>query len=241
VAQRNAQAGFNNEHAEDNTFVNCIAGGRTPNYAYEGQTAAHMLPGYPATSAHPHGDAPLGNGDGFRASLSSSRVTFSNSHSIDNQFGLKVEGGSIDTAIDGGVFAGSYVGLSIEDGAVGTVVAAGTYVENQYGIMFDSPATSRASSVASNVTLARNGSDVFLKGGLLGIDSTNIKAPTVPAGNVTITNDYPWTVEVYIVGAATRVTVNSRNLGAQKFFRLSPGASLSIAYSKAPTWVWRRG
>jgi len=240
IAQRNTQAGFNNEHAEDNLYVNCIAGGRTPNYLYDNLLDPHVLPDYPVTTTYPYGDSPLGNGDGFRASLSSARVTFANCHSLNNEFGLKVEGGSTDTVADGGTYAYNDIGLSVEGGATGTLVAAGAYVHNTCGMRFDSQAASRASKVGRDVTLAANGHDVFLGGGLHNVDSSKITAPAVPRSKVAVYNDYPWPVDIYVIGTVTRVNVNSRNLGPQKFFRVEPGTSFSINYSKAPTWVWRR-
>ena len=75
----------------------------------------------------------------------------------------------------------------------------------------------------------------------LGVDNlTTVAAPAVPASTVTAQNATGEYVDVYITGGTyTTVTVNGTALGSVlTSVGLSPGSTIAITYTVAPTWTW---
>ncbi len=65
--------------------------------------------------------------------------------------------------------------------------------------------------------------------------------PSVPATGVALVNGYYRDATVYITGAMTgNVKINGTSLGTSAAgpYRVPSGASITLTYSSAPTWVW---
>jgi hypothetical protein len=76
------------------------------------------------------------------------------------------------------------------------------------------------------------------------VNAFSINTPAVPASGTAITNNNPFSVDIYITnaGSVSSYQINSLTIPAglsvgQKI-TLAPGWSLTLTYTTAPTWTW---
>jgi len=76
------------------------------------------------------------------------------------------------------------------------------------------------------------------------VNAFSITTPAVPASGTTITNNNPFSVDIYITnaGSVSSYQINnltiSAGLSVGQKITLAPGWSLTLTYSTAPTWTW---
>jgi hypothetical protein len=72
----------------------------------------------------------------------------------------------------------------------------------------------------------------------------SITTPAVPASGTAITNNYPFSVDIYITnaGSVSSYQINnltiSAGLSVGQKITLAPGGTLTLTYTTAPTWTW---
>jgi hypothetical protein len=95
---------------------------------------------------------------------------------------------------------------------------------------------------ATGVTVPPPAGRVYIENmrGLNPMTSAKTPAPSMPASNAAVTNNYPSPVRIAIAGGTfTNVLINGVGAGAaQGMYVLYPGETIAITYSVAPTWAW---
>lgn len=210
IAQRNGTNGFNVEYCEDYILNGCRAGGR----ASDGATQ------YPWEV-----DESLGNvATGITVNASK-----------------KVQLNGVISRLNAGGLAVVPTGADESE----VTVSGGDYSDNTTNqIYFGSVASARASRISSQTRVGSTPHPFALNGGLGNISTatTLSPVPAIAASGVDVYNDFPFAVTVYIVGGTiTLVHLNGNNTGnGNRRVDLSPGETIRITYTIAPTWIWQR-
>lgn len=210
---RNAGIGFNSEVSDSVLYDACLAGGRA-SVSTIGNT--------------PYADgASLGNGGhGFVINYTTN-INLNDCQSVSNGGDGITLVGNTNGVIAGGEYSyntgGGSVGISTQGAATEFV-----HIDPMPAIV------GNASGYGFN--LAGGPGYVNFPGKL-----APSQIPAVPASNTFVTNPYPTTVDVLLIGgtySAVYLEVGGTSVGTPTLVRLRPQQQLAITYTVAPAWRW---
>ncbi|HEY3408330.1 MAG TPA: hypothetical protein VGK53_09180 [Propionicimonas sp.] len=208
----NAGIGFNSEVSDSVTYDGCLAGGRS------------SVSGIGNT---PYADgASLGNGGHGYV------INYTTNIAVNGCTGVSNGGdGLYAVGNTNGVIAGGEYAYNTGASSVGISMAG---VANEFLTIDPLPAVvGNTSAYGYNLPVA---GFVNLPGKL-----APSQIPAVPASNAFVTNTYPTTVDVLIIGgtySAVFLESGGTSVGTPTMVRLRPQQQLAITYTVAPTWRW---
>jgi hypothetical protein len=145
-----------------------------------------------------------------------------------NNYGKGVEciSGSTKYAITGNTFYGNGAGVQIDSGST-----QGTVVGNMFDAAISTPIIDGAVGGTGTISIVANN---------YGNRTAKDTAPSVPASGTAQTNLRHKNVDVYIIGGTvSAVAVNGTALPSIPTpVSLTPGDTITLTYSSAPTWEW---